>query len=207
MGKLSKLVLIGLGTYAIKYYLDNPEKAEEHQKIAKEKIDNSIGYTKCMWNYTKKNGVAASAEYLKNDFEKVVKRNAEKLNNTFNETVEFGKQMATDTSSIRDNALDIRDKGIELSTNISEATKVLKDEITPAFNNYISEVKGIVNNISAKTAEIKETIKEDAVDEKIADFKEHATEVTTNAKEVVEELSNKEETEEVASETSENEKE
>lgn len=38
----------------LKYYLDNPKKAEEHKEILKEKVNNSVAYTKCMWNYTKK---------------------------------------------------------------------------------------------------------------------------------------------------------
>ncbi len=172
MGKISKLILAGISIYAVKYYLENPKKIDEHKEILKEKIDNSIGYTKCMWKYTQKNGISASVEYLKDDLEKVVKRNLEKVNEKIDNTVEFGKQLAEDTNNIKENAIDIKEKSIILTSNIADATKVLKEEITPAFNNYINEVKDIVTNINNKTEDLKNAIEEENIQDKISNFTE-----------------------------------
>lgn len=188
MGKLSKLVLAGLGAYAIKYYLDNPKKKEEHTELVKEKVENSIGYSKCMWNYTKKNGVAASAEYLKNDLVKVVNRNKEKLNEKVDKTVEFGKQLAEDVSSIKDNGFDVKEKSIELKSNIAEAKKVLKKEIAPVINNYVENAKNAISSITDKTSEVKKTINEEQVVEKVNDYKEKVESSVEEAKETIEDI-------------------
>ncbi|MBU0278897.1 hypothetical protein [Gemella sp. zg-1178] len=195
MVKISKLLLLGAGAYAVKYYLDNPKKAEEHKEILKEKANNSISYTKCMWNYTKENGIAESAEHLKNDLERVTKENIEKLNNKVNDTVEYGKQLVNDSVAIKDSAFAIKDKGAELTNNLTEATKILKEEITPALNNYINDVKDIVSRISLKSEELKEIVKKDNVEGKIKEYKEDIDSIVVETKEKIEEISREEKSE------------
>lgn len=185
MGKLTKIILVGLGAYAVKYYLDNPKKVDEHKELVKEKLDSSISYSKCMWNYTKENGVAASAEYLTDDLKKVTKKGADYVSQKVGETVDLGKQLASDSSAIKDNAMDLKEKGLELKANLADATKVLKEEITPTINSYVSNIKEKVTNIGDKTEEIKETIQEDAVSEKINDFKNETEEKLEDIKQSI----------------------
>ncbi len=187
MGKLSKLVLAGLGAYAVKYYIDNPKKADEHKEILKEKFDNSVAYSKCMWNYTQKNGVAASAEYIKNDLERVVKKITGKVENT----VEFGKQFASDSSTIKEHATGVKDKGIELKNNLSDASKVITEEILPKVTSYVDEVKNYVTNLNSKTSEIKNTIESDNVQEKISNYQEKVATTVEDTKTTVSEVTGK----------------
>ncbi|MBF0713728.1 hypothetical protein HZY83_03405 [Gemella sp. GH3] len=191
MGKLTKIILVGLGAYAVKYYLDNPKKVDEHKEILKEKLDSSISYSKCMWNYTKENGVAASAEYLTDDLKKVTKKGADYVSQKVGDTIDLGKQIASDSSVIKNNAKDVREKSLELKANLTDATRVIKEEITPTINNYVSSIKEKVANIGDKAEDLKEIIEEDSVSEKIENFKANADEKLTEVKENITNENNK----------------
>lgn len=193
MGKISKLLVAGLGFYAYKYYSKRPEKLEEHKGLLKEKLDNSIKYSKDIVENTKENGISSSAEILKNDFEKVVNNSYDKVQTKVNETVEFGKQFSSDAQEVKDNVIEVKEQGIELTANTNSASKIVKEEVLPKVEEYKEEAKNIIENITDKVKEIKDTINTDKVSEKISDFKEKVEETVSNTKETINNITKKSE--------------
>lgn len=178
MVKLSNLIYAGLGALAAKYYIENPKKAKEHKALLKEKTSGAVAYTKCMINYTQKNGLLASAEYLKNDVIKV-------LNN------HLPKDEEGENLSFKDNALVLKEKGIELSANVKDAVKVVKEDINPELEKYAHKVKILSSSIANGAKNIKDTIEKDGLKEKISDFKEKANETIETITNNVEEITGK----------------
>lgn len=191
MSKLRNLALIGLGYYAYRYYTKKPEKIEEHKELAKQKLDASVSYTKCMLNYTKKNGVVASAQYLKEDLEKVINKTVNKAQVKVEETVAFGKQFADDANKISNNVVELKDQSITLKSNIADSKEVI-NEVHPAINDYVGESKKIADSIKEKIIGIKDTIINEDVENKINNYKNKVENSIQNAKEKVEEVIKKE---------------
>lgn len=191
MGKISKLILAGLGVYAYKYYSKKPDKIEEHKNLAKEKVKNTFEYSKKVWENAKNEGLSSSAENVKNDLEDVIVKNKEIVTDKINNTIELGKKLADNTSDIISNVNETREKGIELSFNLAESKKIIKEDITPRVEKYIDETKNIIGNLSEKVTNLKENIEKEKINEKIKEFKNKLDDSINNTKETIKDITKK----------------
>ena len=164
MSKLSKLLIIGSGIAVANYYTKNSEKLEEHFNFIKKKAKDSYGYTRCMIRYAEKNGIVEAADYLCKDAIKVANRTKNKLTETYNDAVDYGKKF---------------------KENLGSAKKVA-EEIKPNISNFVETAKQKVNSIKEKVEDIKEELEENKVKEKIQTFSENAEKKIDEVKEKIE---------------------
>lgn len=188
MKLLRNLLLVGLAAGVTKYYLNKPEKIEEHKEIAKEKLNKSIDYSNFLISYTQKNGILASAEYLKNDFDDLIKEKLDKIGESDSTAVKYGKDLWEKTSNLKENIDVAKEKGIVLTDKISQGATYIKEEVSPRINSYVDSVKVNTENIKEKVGNIKNDINKDKVKEKISDFTSKSQEVIEKSKEKINNL-------------------
>ena len=155
MSKLSKLLIIGSGIAVANYYTKNSEKLEEHFNFIKKKAKDSYGYTRCMIRYAEKNGIVEAADYLCKDAIKVANRTKNKLTETYNDAVDYGKKLSDNACEIKEHASNIREYSAEFKENLGSAKKVA-EEIKPNISNFVENAKQKVNSIKEKVENIKE---------------------------------------------------
>ena len=175
MSKLSKLLIIGSGIAVANYYTKNSEKLEEHFNFIKKKAKDSYGYTRCMIRYAEKNGIVEAADYLCKDAIKVANRTKNKITETYNDAVDYGKKLSDNACEIKEHASNIREYSAEFKENLGSAKKVA-EEIKP----------NIFNSIKEKVEDIKEELEENKVKEKIQTFSENAEKKIDEVKEKIE---------------------
>lgn len=188
---LKNLILAGIGIATAKYYINKPEKLTEHKEIAKEKLNQSVQYSQFLINYAKKNGTLSSIEYISNDFDKLVKDSLDKIGSKTTGPIHYGIELIKDRENLKEQVAKVKEKGITLTTNVTEATKVIKDEVKPKVDSYLTETKSILANIKNKTQDIKDTIAQDKAVEKINTFSSQTKEKLEVTNEKIEELKNK----------------
>ena len=185
MSKLSKLLIIGSGIAVANYYTKNSEKLEEHFNFIKKKAKDSYGYTRCMIRYAEKNGITEAADYLYKDAIKVAHRTKDKLTETYNDAVDYGKKLSNNACEIKEHASNIREYSAEFKENLGSAKKVA-EEIKPNISNFVETAKQKVNSIKEKVEDIKEDLEADKVKEKIQTFSDNAERTIEEVKEKIE---------------------
>ena len=185
MSKLSKLLIIGSGIAVANYYTKNSEKLEEHFNFIKKKAKDSYGYTRCMIRYAEKNGIVEAADYLCKDAIKVANRTKNKLTETYNDAVDYGKKLSDNACEIKGHASNIREYSAEFKENLGSAKKVA-EEIKPYISNFVETAKQKVNSIKEKVEDIKEDLEADKVKEKIQTFSDNAQRTIEEVKEKIE---------------------
>ena len=195
MSKLSKLLVIGSGVAVANFYTKNPKKVDEHANYVKKKAKDYYGYTRCMIRYTKKNGVEEAVNYMYNDFKNVVKRTKNSLENTYENAVDYGKELSSNAAEIKEHAADVKSYSKEFKENITTA-RAAGDELKPVINNYKEQVQSTLTAIKDQVANIKKNVEEDKVQEKVEEFKQETTEKLNSVNEKLKtEVLNKEKTE------------
>ena len=195
MSKLSKLLVIGSGIAVANFYTKNPDKVDEHASFVKKKAKDYYGYTRCMIRYTKKNGVEEAVNYMYNDFKNVVKRTKNGLENTYENAVDYGKELSSNAAEIKEHAADVKSYSKEFKENITTA-RAAGDELKPVINNYKEQVQSTLTAIKDQVANIKKNVEEDKVQEKVEEFKQETTEKLNSVNERLKtEVLNKEKTE------------
>ena len=195
MSKLSKLLVIGSGVAVANFYTKNPNKVDEHASYVKKKVKDYYGYTRCMIRYTKKNGVEEAVNYMYNDFKNVVKRTKNSLENTYENAVDYGKELSSNAAEIKEHAADVKSYSKEFKENITTA-RAAGDELKPVINNYKEQVQSTLTAIKDQVANIKKNVEEDKVQEKVEEFKQETTEKLNSVNEKLKtEVLNKEKTE------------
>ena len=195
MSKLSKLLVIGSGIAIANFYTKNPDKVDEHASFVKKKAKDYYGYTRCMIRYTKKNGVEEAVNYMYNDFKNVVKRTKNSLENTYENAVDYGKELSSNAAEIKEHAADVKSYSKEFKENITTA-RAAGDELKPVINNYKEQVQSTLTAIKDQVANIKKNVEEDKVQEKVEEFKQETTEKLNSVNEKLKtEVLNKEKTE------------
>ena len=195
MSKLSKLLVIGSGIAVANFYTKNPDKVDEHASFVKKKAKDYYGYTRCMIRYTKKNGVEEAVNYMYNDFKNVVKRTKNSLENTYENAVDYGKELSSNAAEIKEHAADVKSYSKEFKENITTA-RAAGDELKPVINNYKVQVQSTLTAIKDQVANIKKNVEEDKVQEKVEEFKQETTEKLNSVNEKLKtEVLNKEKTE------------
>ena len=195
MSKLSKLLVIGSGIAVAKFYTKNPDKVDDHASFVKKKAKDYYGYTRCMIRYTKKNGVEEAVNYMYNDFKNVVKRTKNSLENTYENAVDYGKELSSNAAEIKEHAADVKSYSKEFKENITTA-RAAGDELKPVINNYKEQVQSTLTAIKDQVANIKKNVEEDKVQEKVEEFKQETTEKLNSVNEKLKtEVLNKEKTE------------
>lgn len=194
MSKLSKLLVIGTGVAVANFYTKNPNKVDEHAGFIKKKAKDYYGYTRCMIRYTKKNGVEEAVNYMYNDFKNVVKRTRNSLENTYENAVDYGKELSSNAAEIKEHAADVKSYSKEFKENIT-AARAAGDELKPVINNYKEQVQSSLNAIKNQVTNIKKNVEEDKVQEKVEEFKNETTEKLNSVNEKLKtEVLNKEKT-------------
>ena len=194
MSKLSKLLVIGSGVAVANFYTKNPNKVDEHAGFIKKKAKDYYGYTRCMIRYTKKNGVEEAVNYMYNDFKNVVKRTKNSLENTYENAVDYGKELSSNAAEIKEHAADVKSYSKEFKENITTA-RAAGDELKPVINNYKEQVQSTLNAIKYQVANIKKNVEDDKVQEKVEEFKNETTEKLNSVNEKLKtEVLNKEKT-------------
>ena len=195
MSKLSKLLVIGSGVAVANFYTKNPKKVDEHANYVKKKAKDYYGYTRCMIRYTKKNGVEEAVNYMYNDFKNVVKRTKNSLENTYENAVDYGKELSSNAAEIKEHAADVKSYSKEFKENITTA-RAAGDELKPVINNYKEQVQSTLSAIKYQVANIKKNVEDDKVQEKVEEFKQETTEKLNSVNEKLKtEVLNKEKTE------------
>ena len=195
MSKLSKLLVIGSGIAVANFYTKNPDKVDEHASFVKKKAKDYYGYTRCMIRYTRKNGVEEAVNYMYNDFKNVVKRTKNSLENTYENAVDYGKELSSNAAEIKEHAADVKSYSKEFKENITTA-RAAGDELKPVINNYKEQVQSTLTAIKDQVANIKKNVEEDKVQEKVEEFKQETTEKLNSVNEKLKtEVLNKEKTE------------
>ncbi|MBF0849195.1 hypothetical protein IR145_17265, partial [Streptococcus danieliae] len=82
-------------------------------------------------NYSQKNGLTSSFEYVKNDVNKLVQKGLDKVTSDSEGPLHYGKQLLSDRDKVRENFDQLKEKGAELGSKVSDASKVIKEEVTP----------------------------------------------------------------------------
>ena len=194
MSKLSKLLVIGSGVAVANFYTKNPNKVDEHASFIKKKAKDYYGYTRCMIRYTKKNGVEEAVNYMYNDFKNVVKCTKNSLENTYENAVDYGKELSSNAAEIKEHAADVKSYSKEFKENIT-AARAAGDELKPVINNYKEQVQSSLNAIKNQVTNIKKNVEEDKVQEKVEEFKNETTEKLNSVNEKLKtEVLNKEKT-------------
>lgn len=195
MSKLSKLLVIGSGVAVANFYTKNPKKVDEHASFVKKKAKDYYGYTRCMIRYTKKNGVEEAVNYMYNDFKNVVKRTKNSLENTYENAVDYGKELSNNVAEIKEHAADVKSYSKEFKENITTA-RAAGDELKPVINNYKDQVQSTLSAIKYQVANIKKNVEDDKVQEKVEKFKNETTEKLNSVNEKLKtEVLNKEKAE------------
>ena len=195
MSKLSKLLVIGSGVAVANFYTKNPKKVDEHASFVKKKAKDYYGYTRCMIRYTKKNGVEEAVNYMYNDFKNVVKRTKNSLENTYENAVDYGKELSSNAAEIKEHAADVKSYSKEFKENITTA-RATGDELKPVINNYKDQVQSTLSAIKYQVANIKKNVEDDKVQEKVEKFKNETTEKLNSVNEKLKtEVLNKEKAE------------
>ena len=195
MSKLSKLLVIGSGVAVANFYTKNPKKVDEHASFIKKKAKDYYGYTRCMIRYTKKNGVEEAVNYMYNDFKNVVKRTKNSLENTYENAVDYGKELSNNVAEIKEHAADVKSYSKEFKENITTA-RAAGDELKPVINNYKEQVQSTLSAIKYQVANIKKNVEDDKVQEKVEKFKNETTEKLNSVNEKLKtEVLNKEKAE------------
>mgnify|MGYP000881156966 FL=1 len=195
MSKLSKLLVIGSGVAVANFYTKNPKKVDEHASFIKKKAKDYYGYTRCMIRYTKKNGVEEAVNYMYNDFKNVVKRTKNSLENTYENAVDYGKELSNNVAEIKEHAADVKSYSKEFKENITTA-RAAGDELKPVINNYKDQVQSTLSAIKYQVANIKKNVEDDKVQEKVEKFKNETTEKLNSVNEKLKtEVLNKEKAE------------
>ena len=194
MSKLSKLLVIGSGVAVANFYTKNPNKVDEHASFIKKKAKDYYGYTRCMIRYTKKNGVEEAVNYMYNDFKNVVKRTKNSLENTYENAVDYGKELSSNAAEIKEHAVDVKSYSKEFKENIT-AARAAGDELKPVINNYKEQVQSSLSAIKNQVTNIKKNVEDDKVQEKVEAFKNETTEKLNSVNEKLKtEVLNKEKT-------------
>lgn len=191
MKLIRNLILAGIGIATAKYYMDKPEKLKEHKEVAKEKFNQSVQYSQFLVNYAQKNGTLSSIEYITNDFEKLVRKGLDKIGSKSDGPLHYGIELFKDRENIKGHVEQIKEKGILLKSNVTETAKVIKEEVKPRVNSYITETKTLIENIKNRTQDIKNTIAEDKAVEKVNNFTTETKEKIEATNEKIEELKTK----------------
>ena len=185
MSKLSKLFAIGTGIAVANYYSKNPNKVEEHAEYVKRKSKDYYGYTRCMIRYTKKNGVEEAAIYLYNDLVKNLKKAKDALENKYNDAVDYGKELSTNISDIKEHVSNVKEYTAEVKENLGEAKKIVED-FKPSVELYKEKAMASLEKIKDQVSNIKKDVEESNVQEKVEDFANKSTETLDTVKERVE---------------------
>ena len=185
MSKLSKLFAIGTGIAVANYYSKNPNKVEEHAEYVKRKSKDYYGYTRCMIRYTKKNGVEEAAIYLYNDLVKNLKKAKDALENKYNDAVDYGKELSTNISDIKEHVSNVKEYTAEVKENLGEAKKIVED-FKPSVELYKEKAMASLEKIKDQVSNIKKDVEESNVQEKVEDFANKSTETLDTIKERVE---------------------
>ena len=194
MSKLSKLLVIGSGVAVANFYTKNPNKVDEHAGFIKKKAKDYYGYTRCMIRYTKKNGVEEAVNYMYNDFKNVVKRTKNSLENTYENAVDYGKELSSHAAEIKEHAADVKSYSKEFKENIT-AARAAGEELKPVINNYKDQVQSSLSAIKNQVTNIKKNVEDDKVQEKVEEFKNETTEKLNSVnKKLKTEVLNKEKT-------------
>lgn len=194
MSKLSKLLVIGSGVAVANFYTKNPKKVDEHANYVKKKAKDYYGYTRCMIRYTKKNGVEEAVNYMYNDFKNVVKRTKNSLESTYENVVDYGKELSSNAAEIKEHAADVKSYSKEFKENITTA-RAAGDELKPVINNYKEQVQSSLSAIKNQVTNIKKNVEDDKVQEKVEAFKNETTEKLNSVNEKLKtEVLNKEKT-------------
>jgi len=181
MSKLSKLLVIGSGVAVANFYTKNPNKVDEHAGFIKKKAKDYYGYTRCMIRYTKKNGVEEAVNYMYNDFKNVVKRTKNSLENTYENAVDYGKELSSNAAEIKEHAADVKSYSKEFKENIT-AARAAGEELKPVINNYKDQVQSSLSAIKNQVTNIKKNVEDDKVQEKVEEFKNETTEKLNSIK-------------------------
>ena len=185
MSKLSKLLVIGSGIAVANFYTKNPDKVDEHASFVKKKAKDYYGYTRCMIRYTKKNGVEEAVNYMYNDFKNVVKRTKNSLESTYENAVDYGKELSSNVAEIKEHAADVKSYSKEFKENITTA-RAAGDELKPVINNYKEQVQSTLSAIKYQVENNKK---------KVEEFKNETTEKLNSVNEKLKtEVLNKEKT-------------
>lgn len=185
MSKLSKLLIIGSGVAVANYYTNNQEKLKEHFDFLKRKAKDSYGYTRCMIRYTKKNGVTEAADYLYKDAVKVANRTKDKVVNTYNNTVEYGKELSSNAKEIKEHASNVRERSAELKINLGTAKEVA-EEVKPSVSNFVENAKKSIDSIKEQVSNIKTEVENSNIQEKVETFSNNTNKTLGEVKEKVE---------------------
>ena len=185
MSKLSKLFAIGTGIAVANYYSKNPNKVEEHAEYVKRKSKDYYGYTRCMIRYTKKNGVEEAAIYLYNDLVKNLKKAKDALENKYNDAVDYGKELSTNITDIKEHVSNVKEYTAEVKENLGEAKKIVED-FKPSVESYKEKAMASLEKIKDQVSNIKKDVDESNVQEKVEDFANKSTETLDTVKERVE---------------------
>ena len=185
MSKLSKLFAIGTGIAVANYYSKNPNKVEEHAEYVKRKSKDYYGYTRCMIRYTKKNGVEEAAIYLYNDLVKNLKKAKDALENKYNDAVDYGKELSTNITDIKEHVSNVKEYTAEVKENLGEAKKIVED-FKPSVELYKEKAMASLEKIKDQVSNIKKDVDESNVQEKVEDFANKSTETLGTVKERVE---------------------
>ena len=185
MSKLSKLFAIGTGIAVANYYSKNPNKVEEHAEYVKRKSKDYYGYTRCMIRYTKKNGVEEAAIYLYNDLVKNLKKAKDALENKYNDAVDYGKELSTNISDIKEHVSNVKEYTAEVKENLGEAKKIVED-FKPSVELYKEKAMASLEKIKDQVSNIKKDVDESNVQEKVEDFANKSSETLDSVKDRVE---------------------
>ncbi|WP_314550203.1 hypothetical protein [uncultured Gemella sp.] len=185
MSKLSKLFAIGTGIAVANYYSKNPNKVEEHAEYVKRKSKDYYGYTRCMIRYTKKNGVEEAAIYLYNDLVKNLKKAKDALENKYNDAVDYGKELSTNITDIKEHVSNVKEYTAEVKENLGEAKKIVED-FKPSVESYKEKAMASFDKIKDQVSNIKKDIDASNVQEKVEDFANKSSETLDTVKERVE---------------------
>ena len=147
-----------------------------------------------MIRYTKKNGVEEAVNYMYNDFKNVVKRTKNSLESTYENAVDYGKELSSNAAEIKEHAADVKSYSKEFKENITTA-RAAGDELKPVINNYKEQVQSTLSAIKYQVANIKKNVEDDKVQEKVEEFKNETTEKLNSVNEKLKtEVLNKEKT-------------
>ena len=147
-----------------------------------------------MIRYTKKNGVEEAVNYMYNDFKNVVKRTKNSLESTYENAVDYGKELSSNVAEIKEHAADVKSYSKEFKENITTA-RAAGDELKPVINNYKEQVQSSLSAIKNQVTNIKKNVEDDKVQEKVEAFKNETTEKLNSVNEKLKtEVLNKEKT-------------
>ena len=185
MSKLSKLFAIGTGIAIANYYSKNPNKVEDHTEYVKKKSKDYYGYTRCMIRYTKKNGVEEAAIYLYNDLVKNLKKAKNALENKYNNAVDYGKELSTNVTDIKEHVSSVKEYTSEVKENLGDAKKIV-EEFKPSVESYKEKALASFDKIKDQISNIKKDVDASNVQEKVEDFANKSSETLDSVKERVE---------------------